>query len=476
MDFYQMLMAQMAKDAQVADTQPVIGSALADYGSQFLSMLNPPASPSSPMKDYAIKALPFSAGAALPLANDIYGMFKNEDANSNLPLPPTMEAIVREANKGRPTAAANDPMTHTFDLGSLPPEELFRLSLSGGGSGNIMGGYQQLAQQLPQAQRVERKMAPPTDFAAADAAMAAAKPEEFESGGSIGQVLQGMARAGLAGMRGNTADFLLALGLGGLGGLGSGMDLEQEREDLSKERMRQYELTNAGFQSDKAGVQRQEKQQGFDARYESEVTFQAAQAMRQQQMVEMLTHGLDQQNIDNRESRNNAIQIALHNQQMALERWKNSQPTVETNQYGIVTTATDPKTGKRTMTIDNSPWVQKLQTQAMIRQMGALGMMPGGNMPGMDFVDNAEVDAPELVKRLSTYYFMNPMAMQEDLGPEFMTRASSATKNMAGDNDKLVPQMMGNNIYSFLAPIIQDQNHPLHRAVMMRMAQMQGMF
>lgn len=486
MTFYEMLMAQMNKDAQMADMQPQPGSALADYGRQFLNNLNPPASinggglpelnagglnmPAQGM-DYLTKALPFGAGAALPFAGDIYSHFWGEDQEAQQPLPPSMEAIVREANQGRPTGT-NDPLTHTFDMGSLPPEELFRLSLGGGGSGIGMGSYQQLAQQLPQPEMVTREMAPPTDFSAADAAMAEAKPQEYTPTGGIGQILQGMAQAGMRGIGGDTGDFLLALGLGAMGGLGSGMDLETERKDLANERMREYQLKNAGYQSDKASVGRQEKQQGFDATYESQVNYNAAKAMRQQQVVDLLSHGLDQQAMDARSSRSEAVQMALHNQEMALKRWEMSQPSVEANQYGLVTTATDPKTGKRTMTIDNSPWVQKLQMQAMMRQTGGLS-----GMPGMDFGDNSEIDANELTKRLSTYYYMNPMALEQDLGSKFMTSATEATKSLVQSDSKQFPQMMANNIYAYIAKIIQNgEDDPLYNSVMNRMAMMQGMF
>ena len=57
-----------------------------------------------------------------------------------------------------------------------------------------------------------------------------------------------------------------------------------------------------------------------------------------------------------------------------------------------------------------------------------------------------------------------------------MSQSVAQTKLMAGSDEKLFPQMMGNNIYSFIAPIMADPSHPLHKAVLARMAQMQGMF
>lgn len=397
-----------------------------------------------------------------------------ENKGPQEPLPPSLEAIIREANQGAAPTQGMDT-SRSFDLGALPPEELFRLSLGGGGSGVNMGSYAKLADLLPGAKRVQREIAPGQDFSSADAAMESAKPT-YEEGGKWGQVLQGLARGALGGMDGDFSQLLFSAAMGALGGYGSGMDVEQERKDLAQEREREWNYNKANYEITKGGEKRSQAQQGFDATYEADVDFNSQIANRQQNVVSLLTQGLDNQAEDNRSSRSLAAQIAMRNQELALKRWEMAQPSVDVNQLGLVITQTDPKTGQRTMTLDNSPWVQKLQTQAMFRQMGALGMMPESGLPGMDFGDNAEVTPEDMLKKLSTYYFMNPMAATEDLGQEFLGQASVQSKNLAGENEKLFPQMMGNNIYSFLAPVLSNPNHPLHTVILKRMAQMQGMF
>jgi hypothetical protein len=399
----------------------------------------------------------------------------NEDRNAGpVRQPPTLQAILDEANRG--TTGPSDPTTHSFDMGALPPEELFRLS-GGGGSGIGFDDYAQLASQLPGAKRVTRQVAAPTDFSSADAAFEASKPT-YEEHGPWSSVLQGMAAAALRNMGGDTGDMLLAAGLGALGGLGSGNELENERKDLATAREQQWQGNKANYEITKSGERRAQQQEGYNATYDSDVNYQSQVAGRQQDVINMLTHGLDAEGINQRESTNNAIQIAMHNQQMALDRWKMTQPSVDVNQYGITTTTVDPKTGKRTMTIDNSPWVQRLQMQAMMKQLGGMGMLGGGaGLPGMDFGnDGGKTSAPQLLQQLSTYYFMNPVAANSDLGEEFLGEAGAKTRALAGTDSKQFPQMMANNIYSFIAPILADESHPLHNAILARMGQMQGMF
>lgn len=482
-------------------------TALEDFGSRFLSMLRPQPNPGGPivsqpplplmdltqasqlpqlpqmsgndfLNSQLLGALPFPPGGSLPLARDIYNVFAGEDANAraNVPHPPSLEAILREANNGQPrNDSPND--TQSFSLGNLPPEDLFHVDPTGM-VGNV--DYSRYAQMLPGAQRVQREVQPPTDFGAAEAAMNAAKPT-YEEGNRWGQVLQGLARGGLSARNGDLSEILFSAALGALGGLGSGMDIEQERKDLAKGREQQFNERLAGFDIEKAQTQRSEKQQAADAKYEADVNYNQADAARQQNIVNILMHGADQNAETSRHNASIAANTATLNRELALKRFAMSQPNVDVNQYGLVITKTDPN-GERTMTIDNSPWVQRLQQQAMFRQLGASGMMPGADMSGLGLTNNHEVDGPELIKRLSTYYFMNPMAAQQDLSGgqegDLVSKMALQTKQMLGgdENSKMFPQMMANNLYSYLAPIIQDQNHPLHNAVLARMAQMQGMF
>lgn len=429
----------------------------------------------SPRAPYAI---PFPPGGALPLANDIYKYFAGEDSNAkaNIQHPPELEAIIREANANRPK---NDsPNVMNFDIGSLPPADLFHASPVGM-VGNV--DYSQFAKALPGAKRVQREVQPPTDFSAAEAAMNAARPT-YEEHGPWGQVLQGLARGALSSRGGDLSEILFSAAMGALGGYGSGMDVENERKDLAKGREQQFNERLAGFDLEKAGAQRTEKQQQSDATYEADVNFNQENAARQQQMISILMHGADQNAENARYNAGIAANTANMNRELALKRFELGQPNVDVNQYGLVVTKVDPQTGKRTMTIDNSPWVQRLQTQAMMRQMGAIGMPGGAELPGMGFTNSNEVDGPELVKRLSTYYFMNPMAAATDLNGgqegDLMGKMAMQTRTALGgdENSKLFPQMMANNLYSYLAPIISDPKHPLHNAVLARMAQMQGMF
>ena len=485
-------------------------SALGNFGSMFLNMLHPQPDPGGPIvsqppfplldftqpfqspsiedinnglhdfftQDYVQRALPFPGSAALPAARDIYNLFAGEDANAraNAQQPPELEAILREANKNRPR---NDsPNSMEFSLGSLPPESMFHVDPTGM-VGNV--DYSQYAGMLPGAKRVQREVQPPTDFSAAEAAMQAAKPT-YEEGNKWGQVLQGLARGGLSARNGDLSEILFSAALGALGGLGSGMDIEQERKDLAKGREQQFNERLAGFDLEKAGTQRNEKQQAADAAYEADVRYNQQDADRQQNIVSILMHGADQNMENSRHNASIAASTANANRELALKRWEMSQPNVDVNQYGLVVTKTGPN-GERTMTIDNSPWVQRLQTQAAFRQMGALGAMPGADMPGLGLTNNHEVDAPEMVKRLSTYYFMNPMAAATDLADpkkggnaNLITNMTNQTQKFAGQDSKMFPQMMANNLYSYLAPIVANPEHPLHGAVLKRMAEMQGMF
>ena len=63
-------------------------------------------------------------------------------------------------------------------------------------------------------------------------------------------------------------------------------------------------------------------------------------------------------------------------------------------------------------------------------------------------------------------------------GGDIMNQMAMQTRQMLGGNQdsKMFPQMMANNLYSYLAPIIADPQHPLHGAVLKRLAEMQGMF
>ena len=486
-------------------------SALGDFGSQFLNMLRPQPNPGGPIvsqppfpivdftqpfqlpsiedvnnglhdfftQDYVQRALPFPGSAALPAARDIYNYFAGEDANAkaNIPHPPELEAILREANQNRPR---NDsPNSMDFSLGNLPPESMFHVDPTGM-VGNV--DYSRYAEMLPGAKRVQREVQPPTDFTAAQAAMDAARPT-YEEGNPYGQVLQGLARGALSARNQDFSQILFSAALGALGGLGSGMDIEQERKDLAKGREQQFNERLAGFDLEKAGTQRAERQQAADAAYEADVNYNQADAARQQQIVSILMHGADQNAENMRHNAGIAASTANMNRELALKRYAMEQPNVDVNQYGLVVTKTDPKTGERTMTIDNSPWVQRLQTQAAFRQMGATGLASGADMPGMGFTNNdKEIDAAELTRRLSTYYFMNPMAAAQDLnggeGGDIMNQMAMQTRQMLGGNQdsKMFPQMMANNLYAYLAPIIANPDHPLHAAVLARMAEMQGMF
>ena len=479
-------------------------SALGDFGSQFLNMLRPQPNPGGPIvsqppfplldftqppqlpqfsenpflnKEF-LRAIPFPPGGALPFARDLYGYFSDEDANAraNAQQPPELEAILREANKNRPR---NDsPNSMDFSLGNLPPESMFHVDPTGM-VGNV--DYSQYAGMLPGAKRVQREVQPPTDFSAAEAAMQAAKPT-YEEGNKWGQVLQGLARGGLSARNQDFSQILFSAALGALGGLGSGMDIEQERKDLAKGREQQFNERLAGFDLEKAQTQRSEKQQAADAAYEADVNYNQADAARQQQMVSILMHGADQNQENTRHNASIAASTANMNRDLALKRYAMEQPNVDVNQYGLVVTKTGPN-GERTMTIDNSPWVQRLQTQAAFRQMGVLGAMPGADMPGLGFTNDHEVDAPEMVKRLSTYYFMHPMAAATDLADpkkggnaNLLTNMAMQTEKFTKQDSKMFPQMMANNLYSYLAPIIANPEHPLHGAVLKRMAEMQGMF
>lgn len=489
-----------------------MATALGDFGSQFLNMFRPQPNPGGPIvsqppfpiidftqpfqppsledinnglhdfftQDYVQRALPFPGSAALPAARDIYNYFAGEDANARAnaePPPPEMEAILREANKNRSrNDSPND--VQSFSLGSLPPESLFHVDPTGM-VGNV--DYSQYAQMLPGAQRIQREVQPPTDFSAAEAAMQAARPT-YEEGNPYGQVLQGLARGALSARNQDFSQILFSAALGALGGLGSGMDIEQERKDLAKGREQQFNERLAGFDLEKAGTQRNEKQQAADAAYEADVNYNQADAARQQQMVSILMHGADQNQENTRHNASIAASTANMNRELALKRYAMEQPNVDVNQYGLVVTKTGPN-GERTMTIDNSPWVQRLQTQAAFRQMGALGAMPGADMPGLGFTNDHEVDAPEMVKRLSTYYFMHPMAAATDLADpkkggnaNLLTNMAMQTEKFTKQDSKMFPQMMANNLYSYLAPIIANPEHPLHGAVLKRMAEMQGMF
>ena len=428
-------------------------------------------------QDYVQRALPFPGSAALPAARDIYNLFAGEDANAraNAQQPPELEAIIREANKNRPR---NDsPNSMEFSLGSLPPESMFHVDPTGM-VGNV--DYSRFAEMLPGAKRVQREVQPPTDFSAAEAAMQAAKPT-YEEGNKWGQVLQGLARGGLSARNGDFSEILFSAALGALGGLGSGMDIEQERKDLAKGREQQFNERLAGFDLEKAGTQRSEKQQAADAAYEADVNYNQADAARQQQIVSILMHGADQNAENTRHNASIAASTANMNRDLALKRYAMEQPNVDVNQYGLVVTKTGPN-GERTMTIDNSPWVQRLQTQAMYRKMGVMGAAPGADFPGMGFTNDKEIDTQELTRRLSTYYFMNPMAAAQDLnggeGGDIMNQMAMQTRQMLGgsQDSKMFPQMMANNLYSYLAPIIANPEHPLHGAVLKRMAEMQGMF
>ena len=484
-------------------------SALGNFGSMFLNMLHPQPDPGGPIvsqppfplldftqppqlpsledinnglhdfftQDYVQRALPFPGSAALPAARDIYNLFAGEDANAraNAQQPPELEAIIREANKNRPR---NDsPNSMEFSLGSLPPESMFHVNPTGM-VGNV--DYSRFAEMLPGAKRVQREVQPPTDFSAAEAAMQAAKPT-YEEGNKWGQVLQGLARGGLSARNGDFSEILFSAALGALGGLGSGMDIEQERKDLAKGREQQFNERLAGFDLEKAGTQRNEKQQAADAAYEADVNYNQADAARQQQIVSILMHGADQNQENTRHNASIAASTANMNRDLALKRYAMEQPNVDVNQYGLVVTKTGPN-GERTMTIDNSPWVQRLQMQAMYRQMGAMGAAPGADFPGMGFTNDKEIDTQELTRRLSTYYFMNPMAAAQDLnggeGGDIMNQMAMQTRQMLGgsQDSKMFPQMMANNLYSYLAPIIANPEHPLHGAVLKRMAEMQGMF
>ena len=487
-------------------------SALGNFGSMFLNMLRPQPNPGGPIvsqppfpifdftqpfqppsaedinnnlhdffsQDYVRRAMPFPGSAALPFARDVYNYFAGEDANARAnaePPPPEMEAILREANQNRPRSdSPND--VQSFSLGSLPPESLFHVDPTGM-VGNV--DYSRYAEMLPGAKRVQREVQPPTDFTAAQAAMDAARPT-YEEGNPYGQVLQGLARGALSARNQDFSQILFSAALGALGGLGSGMDIEQERKDLAKGREQQFNERLAGFDLEKAGTQRSEKQQAADAAYEADVNYNQADAARQQQMVSILMHGADQNQENTRHNASIAASTANMNRDLALKRYAMEQPNVDVNQYGLVVTKTGPN-GERTMTIDNSPWVQRLQMQAMFRQMGAMGAAPGADFPGMGFTNDKEIDTQELTRRLSTYYFMNPAAAYTDLsdpkkgGEEnLLNKMALQTKQFAGEDSKMFPQMMANNLYSYLAPIIANPEHPLHGAVLKRMAEMQGMF
>lgn len=484
-------------------------SALGNYGSQFFNMFRPQPNPGGPIvsqppfpifdftqpfqppsaedinnnlhdffsQDYVRRALPFPGSAALPFARDVYNYFAGEDANARAnaePPPPEMEAILREANQNRPRSdSPND--VQSFSLGSLPPESLFHVDPTGM-VGNV--DYSQYAQMLPGAQRIQREVQPPTDFSAAEAAMQAARPT-YEEGNPYGQVLQGLARGALSARNQDFSQILFSAALGALGGLGSGMDIEQERKDLAKGREQQFNERLAGFDLEKAGTQRAEKQQAADAAYEADVRYNQQDAERQQQIVSILMHGADQNAENTRRNAGIAASTANMNRELALQRWEGSQPKVDVNQYGLVITKTDPKTGERTMTIDNSPWVQRLQTQAAFRQMGKAGIFPGADMPGMGFTnEGGEVTKEDIYRKLATAYFMNPLWAASDLPAGTMVAAAKATSDLYGDNpDKnLYAQGMANNLYAVISKILNDPEHPLNAALRKRIQEVLGMF
>ena len=66
------------------------------------------------------------------------------------------------------------------------------------------------------------------------------------------------------------------------------MDIEQERKDLAKAGKQQFNERLAGFDLEKAGTQRSEKQQAADAAYEADVRYNQQDADRQQQIVQHL--------------------------------------------------------------------------------------------------------------------------------------------------------------------------------------------
>lgn len=484
-----------------------MATALGNFGSQFLNMFRPQPNPGGPIvsqppfpvfdftqpfqppsledinnglhdfftQDYVQRALPFPGSAALPAARDIYNYFAGEDANAraNIPHAPDLEAILREANQNRPR---NDsPNKMSFSLGNLPPESMFHVDPTGM-VGNV--DYSRYAEMLPGAKRVQREVQPPTDFTAAQAAMDAAKPT-YEEGNPYGQVLQGLARGALSARNQDFSQILFSAALGALGGLGSGMDIEQERKDLAKGREQQFNERLAGFDLEKAQTQRSEKQQAADAAYEADVNYNQADAARQQNIVSILMHGADQNMENTRHNAGIAASTANMNRQLALQRWEGSQPKVDVNQYGLVITKTDPQTGERTMTIDNSPWVQRLQMQAMFRAMGKSGMAPGADFPGMGFTNEAgPVTEEDIYRKAATAYFMNPVWANKDLPEGAVTEAALRTREMYGDNpDKnLYAQGMANNLYGTIRSILQDPNHPLNAAIRARLPVIMGMF
>ena len=483
-----------------------MATALGDFGSQFLNMFRPQPNPGGPIvsqppfpiidftqatpsindivpslenffaNDYVQRAMPFPPGGSIPFARDIYNHFAGEDANARAnaePPPPEMEAILREANKNRSrNDSPND--VQSFSLGSLPPESLFHVDPTGM-VGNV--NYSQYAQMLPGAQRIQREVQPPTDFSAAEAAMQAAKPT-YEEGNPYGQVLQGLARGALSARNQDFSQILFSAALGALGGLGSGMDIEQERKDLAKGREQQFNERLAGFDLEKAGTQRAEKQQAADAAYEADVNYNQADAARQQQIVSILMHGADQNAENTRHNASIAASTANTNRQLALQRYSMGQPTVDVNQYGLVTTTTGPD-GKRTMTIDNSPWMQRLQMQAAFRQMGKAGMLPGADLPGMGFTnEGGELTKEDIYRKLATAYFMNPLWAASDLPAGSITAAAKATSDMYGDNpDKnLYAQGMAGNLYAVISKILNDPKHPLNAALRKRIPEALGMF
>ena len=288
--------------------------------------------------------------------------------------PPDATALVNylRGTQGNGPGGASTPISYDLGGGVLP-RELFQEYVAGVPAPVSHSG---LLKNLPAPERIERQIAPPTDYTEAERYWNEAAPDKSEPLSLWDGIMMGLAKAG-AGVAQNdlsTGDALLMLGSGLLGGVAG---TKQEQAELDREYSRsmdEYYGQRAGWEGDKAQQRRTEMQQGLDTDYEADTAFQAQRAAYAADTNQILSRDIDSQNAYRQQL---AVADAARRNAATkgdLAFLQQSQPQATVDSRGrIIIQDIDPETGHKRIRVDNKSVYDTAQATAISKALGGGG-------------------------------------------------------------------------------------------------------
>lgn len=344
------------------------------------------------------------------------------------PDPAAKEAVIQKilAGLAGPEVAQGPApsYTTTYDLGqATPPLELLMPQMAGVAP---PPDYSSLMQYLPKPQRFEQQVAPAPDYAAADAAMQAAKPGEVAQAPLWSSVLQGLAAGGMRGIDGNVGEFLLSAALGSLSGLGSGQEQQAAIQRQADREARQYQEGLAGYEGEKANTLRAVEQQQSDAKFAADTNYFDQLGDYGRTEMQLAGRGLDAQQQYNQSLMNAQVQAAENRRQALLSIWQADQPSIRSaGAGGILLEKTNPETGHRELVWDRTS-VAELATLKALK----------GHAAGAGFQDTS-TDPMDGMNNVALMFTQNPQLgpglFGEDMWGQMLQQMSNATSAVAGD-------------------------------------------